>query len=76
MMSDIVEARRAFIQELTKRPLVEDVDFSRDGYRTVVLTLGEPGTELTECPCCGAVGLPERIEDHDCQEFREWRADQ
>jgi hypothetical protein len=27
-------------------------------------------TELKECPVCGAVGLPERIEDHDCEAFR------
>jgi hypothetical protein len=26
-------------------------------------------TELEECPVCGATGLPERIEDHDCQDF-------
>ncbi|MDL0118816.1 hypothetical protein PNQ29_03535 [Halobacterium salinarum] len=27
------------------------------------------GPELQECPVCGAVGLPERIEDHDCLAF-------
>lgn len=28
------------------------------------------GPQLTECPLCGAVGLPERIEgDHDCKAF-------
>lgn len=27
------------------------------------------GPELAECPVCGAVGLPERIEDHDCRTF-------
>lgn len=26
-------------------------------------------TELAECSLCGAVGLPERIEAHDCQAF-------
>jgi len=33
------------------------------------------GPELRECPVCGAVGLPERIDDHDCQAFlnrRQW----
>jgi hypothetical protein len=30
--------------------------------------------ELRECTECGASGLPERIEDHDCEVFREWRA--
>jgi len=24
---------------------------------------------LEECPICGAVGLPERIAEHDCREF-------
>lgn len=27
------------------------------------------GPELEECMVCGAVGLPERIDDHDCQAF-------
>jgi len=27
------------------------------------------GSELKECPVCGAVGLPERIVEHDCDEF-------
>ncbi len=27
------------------------------------------GTELIECKVCGAVGLPERILEHDCQAF-------
>jgi hypothetical protein len=26
-------------------------------------------TELRECRVCGAVGLPERIADHDCDAF-------
>jgi len=26
-------------------------------------------TRLDECEVCGAVGLPERIEDHDCRVF-------
>lgn len=31
---------------------------------------GDDGpTPLRECPVCGAVGLPERIEDHDCAAF-------
>lgn len=28
------------------------------------------GPELEECLVCGAVGLPERIEAHDCAAFR------
>jgi hypothetical protein len=31
------------------------------------------GAELRECPVCGAVGLPERIDAHDCEAFREWK---
>jgi len=27
------------------------------------------GTELKECIVCGAVGLPERITNHDCVDF-------
>lgn len=30
---------------------------------------GVLGPQLVECHVCGAVGLPERIEDHDCQSF-------
>ena len=29
------------------------------------------GPPLCECPVCGAIGLPERIKDHDCQTFRD-----
>ena len=66
----MVEARRAFVQELRDHPLVDKVDFTRDGFQTVILTLDDStDEELEECPVCGAVGLPERIEDHDCQTF-------
>ena len=27
------------------------------------------GTELKECVVCGAIGLPERITNHDCDDF-------
>ena len=27
-----------------------------------------PPTPLVECPVCGCVGLPERIQVHDCSE--------
>lgn len=30
------------------------------------------GPELRECTVCGAVGLPKRIRDHDCQQYIEW----
>ena len=26
-------------------------------------------TALRECPVCGAIGLAERIENHDCRAF-------
>ena len=32
------------------------------------------GPALTQCPVCGAVGLPERIAVHECPAFRAWRA--
>lgn len=32
--------------------------------------------KLEECPDCGAIGLPERIENHDCEEFFERRDSQ
>ena len=30
-------------------------------------------TELKECVVCGAVGLPERSENHDCSDFFEFK---
>lgn len=29
---------------------------------------GESKTQLSECPDCGVVGLPERIDAHDCRD--------
>ncbi len=40
-MTDAVEQRREFIKDLRDRPLVDDVDFTRDGFETVVLELGD-----------------------------------
>jgi uncharacterized OB-fold protein len=34
---------------------------------------GVLGPELQECPVCGAVGLPERIDCHDCAAFINWK---
>ena len=31
------------------------------------------GPTLKQCPVCGAVGLPERIRNHDCAAFCERR---
>jgi ribosomal protein L32 len=31
----------------------------------------ETGPELQACPRCGAIGLPERIANHDCESFSE-----
>jgi hypothetical protein len=76
-MTDAVEQRRALIQRLQAHSLVEDIDWTRDGYQTVVLSLGDPDAdapdELDECIVCGATGLSERIAAHDCQEFRAWK---
>jgi hypothetical protein len=41
----MMEERREFVQELRETDLVEDVDFTRDGYRTVVLELADEGGE-------------------------------
>ena len=30
------------------------------------------GPQLHECPVCGAVGVSERIADHDCSDFAGW----
>ncbi|QCJ45899.1 hypothetical protein [Haloprofundus sp. MHR1] len=38
-----------------------DCNHSQDG--------GDSETELTTCEVCGAVGLPERILEHDCRTF-------
>jgi len=35
----------------------------------------EPATELHKCAECGAIGLTERIENHDCEDFLEARDD-
>ena len=44
-----LEERREFVQKLREEPLVDKVDFSRDGYRTVLLRLGEPTLECRRC---------------------------
>jgi hypothetical protein len=49
-MPNVIEARRELVQELRERPIVDEVDFSRDGYQTVLLRLGEP---IHECQRCG-----------------------
>jgi len=75
-MTDAVARRRALVHYLEQHVLVDSVDWTRDGYQTVVLELGEPDepSELVECKVCGAVGVPERIHGgHDCSEF--WEGD-
>ena len=37
-----------------------------------VVAESEQSIQLEECPVCGAVGLPERIAEHDCSLFRKW----
>lgn len=41
----------------------------RTEQETVEQSNDQLGPELKECLACGAIGLPERIEDHDCQSF-------
>ena len=31
----------------------------------------DPDPPLRGCPVCGAIGLPERIDDHDCRTVRD-----
>jgi len=40
-MTEAVDKRREFFRELRDHPMVEEADFSRDGFRTVVLRLVE-----------------------------------
>jgi len=54
---------RTMLETATKR--LERVFANRD----------KSATELYKCPDCGAVGLPERIENHDCDDFLEARND-
>ena len=41
------EARKQFVQNLENHPLVDDVNWTRDGYQTVLLELGD-GQEETD----------------------------
>lgn len=36
--------RKAFYRELREHELVEDIDYTRDGYQTLVLHLGGGGS--------------------------------
>lgn len=74
MTDDAADARKAFVQQLGSLAIVEEIDWTRDCYQTVVLELGDPAgelPELAECINCGAVGLKERIhgDGHDCRDF-------
>ena len=44
--------------EPTQQEGIEQTDEHRSGV-----------TELHECPVCGAIGLAERILEHDCEAF-------
>lgn len=44
---DAVDARREFVRRLRAHPAVRRVDFSRDGFRTVVVVL-DPEAELRD----------------------------
>jgi hypothetical protein len=51
------EARRT-----TDSPIVEaQLTAARDAWKDL------PPTPLRECPVCGKVGLPERIQQHSCE---------
>lgn len=47
---------------------------ARDHIRAAMEACDDlPPTPLVECPVCGAVGLPARIEAHDCRGVRNVR---
>ena len=72
-MSDAVDLRRAYMGFIEGHALVEDVDFTRDSYRTLVVELGDPAeleSALDWCPACGKSGLRERLEGHECRRFK------
>lgn len=41
MIQQTIDDRRELLEELEDHPLVEDVDATRDGFKTVILRLGE-----------------------------------
>lgn len=45
----MMEERREFVQELREDDRVEEVDFTRDGYQTIVLTLPAPDGKCQRC---------------------------
>lgn len=47
-MSAAIDERREFLEELRDHPLVEDIDFTRDGFQTVILRLGD-GSHGGDC---------------------------
>lgn len=53
----LLEAYRATESPVVKAELQDALDVWED----------LPLTPLQECPCCGKVGLPERIQQHDCK---------
>ena len=55
----MIEERREFVRELREHDLVEDIDFTRDAYQTIVLTLPEPAGECERC------GDPYDDDDHE-----------
>ncbi|PSQ07124.1 hypothetical protein BRC95_04975 [Halobacteriales archaeon QS_5_68_33] len=54
------EARRTVDSLIVEAPLTAALDARED----------LPPTPLQECPVCGKVGLPERIRQHRCNEYR------
>jgi hypothetical protein len=56
--------RMHLVQALTR----SDSEIVRDHLRAALRELDAiPPTPLVECRLCGLVGLPERIETHDCR---------
>lgn len=68
-MSNLPQARMHIAQAYTRASSPD----AREHIRAALELLdGDPvGAELSECPNCGAVGLPETVAtDHDCAAHR------
>lgn len=61
--------REAFIRQHAAQALTRSVSPETRRHLRAILDEIDPGrpTALSRCPVCGATGLAERIEQHDCR---------
>ncbi|TSD16173.1 hypothetical protein DP107_03150 [Haloglomus irregulare] len=62
---NVERLRMHFVQALTR---TRDADVRRHVAAALAELSPSGKPPLITCPRCGAVGLPERISDHDCTE--------